>query len=254
MTGHRFPPKHTAHASIAKVSSRLMSMLVRRAQSRCEMSDRGTPSLPAIAWLQPSDAHPGSAGEKLVGPCSTLYMDEISTGLDSSTTFLIVKCIRNFVHMAQGTVLMALLQPAPEVYDLFDDIMLLCEGESPPPLQEGADVNQPRMEPTVALACWRIGRRRVQIYPEVKAHPMVPFLCRTGLKCSYSRSGLQKIGLSANGQAPNAAAGQVVFHGPKDEAMPFFNSLGFELPGRKGIADFLQEVTSEKDQKVGDSL
>lgn len=29
----------------------------------------------------------------------------------------------------QGTVLMALLQPAPEVYDLFDDIMLLCEGE-----------------------------------------------------------------------------------------------------------------------------
>ena len=28
----------------------------------------------------------------------------------------------------QGTVLMALLQPAPEVYDLFDDIMLLAEG------------------------------------------------------------------------------------------------------------------------------
>lgn len=40
-------------------------------------------------------------GEKLVGPCSTLFMDEISTGLDSSTTFLIVKCIRNFVHMTQ---------------------------------------------------------------------------------------------------------------------------------------------------------
>lgn len=58
-------------------------------------------------------------------------MDEISTGLDSSTTYLIVKCIRNFVHMAQGTVLMALLQPAPEVYNLFDDIMLLCEGEPP---------------------------------------------------------------------------------------------------------------------------
>lgn len=28
----------------------------------------------------------------------------------------------------QGTVLMALLQPPPEVYNLFDDIMLLCEG------------------------------------------------------------------------------------------------------------------------------
>ena len=40
-------------------------------------------------------------GEKLVGPCNTLFMDEISTGLDSSTTYLIVKCIRNFVHMNQ---------------------------------------------------------------------------------------------------------------------------------------------------------
>lgn len=28
-----------------------------------------------------------------------LYQDEISTGLDSSTTYLITKCIRNFVHM-----------------------------------------------------------------------------------------------------------------------------------------------------------
>lgn len=72
--------------------------------------------------------HTCVTGEKLVGPCNTLFMDEISTGLDSSTTYLIVKCMRNFVHMAQGTVLMALLQPAPEVYELFDDIMLLCEG------------------------------------------------------------------------------------------------------------------------------
>lgn len=35
---------------------------------------------------------------------------------------------QNFAAV-QGTVLMALLQPAPEVYDLFDDIMLLCEGK-----------------------------------------------------------------------------------------------------------------------------
>ena len=30
--------------------------------------------------------------------------------------------------------------------------------------------------------------------------------------------------------------------------MPFFNLMGFQLPKRKGIADFLQEVTSRKDQ------
>ena len=71
---------------------------------------------------------PGSAGEMMVGPKKTLFMDEISTGLDSSTTFQIVKCMGDFVHLREGTVLMSLLQPAPEVYNLFDDIMLLSEG------------------------------------------------------------------------------------------------------------------------------
>lgn len=41
-------------------------------------------------------------GEMIVGPKSTLFLDEISTGLDSSTTHLIVKCARNFVHMSQA--------------------------------------------------------------------------------------------------------------------------------------------------------
>jgi ABC-type multidrug transport system ATPase subunit len=35
----------------------------------------------------------------MVGPAKTLFMDEISTGLDSSTTYLIVRCIRNYVHL-----------------------------------------------------------------------------------------------------------------------------------------------------------
>lgn len=36
--------------------------------------------------------------------------------------------------------------------------------------------------------------------------------------------------------------------------MDFFESCGFACPERKGIADFLQEVTSRKDQKVQPSL
>lgn len=99
----------------------------------------------------------------IVGPRKTLFMDEISTGLDSSTTFLIVKCIRNFVHQMEATVLMALLQPAPETFELFDDLVLLAEGH-------------------------------------------------------------------------------VVYEGPREDVLEFFQSLGFQLPPRKGIADFLQEV------------
>ena len=65
----------------------------------------------------------------IVGPTKTLFMDEISTGLDSSTTFQIVKCLQQIVHLTEATVLMSLLQPAPETYDLFDDIILLSEGQ-----------------------------------------------------------------------------------------------------------------------------
>lgn len=37
----------------------------------------------------------------MVGPAKTLFMDEISTGLDSSTTYLIVRCIRNYVTLLE---------------------------------------------------------------------------------------------------------------------------------------------------------
>ena len=70
-----------------------------------------------------------SAGEMIVGSKKVLFADEISTGLDSSTTYQIVKCMRNFVKMRRATVLMSLLQPAPETFDLFDDVMLLAEGQ-----------------------------------------------------------------------------------------------------------------------------
>ncbi|CAI5480135.1 unnamed protein product [Closterium sp. Yama58-4] len=110
-----------------------------------------------------------TTGISLVGGKQVLLMDEISTGLDSSTTFLITRCLRHLTHLHAATMLVALLQPAPETYELFDDVLLLSEGH-------------------------------------------------------------------------------VVFHGPREHVLPFFSRLGFECPARKGEADFLQEVTSMKDQ------
>lgn len=66
-----------------------------------------------------------------MGPKKTLFLDEISTGLDSSTTFQITRTLREFSHLRAATMLVALLQPTPETYDLFDDIMLLSEGTAP---------------------------------------------------------------------------------------------------------------------------
>ncbi|CAA2949075.1 ABC transporter G family member 36-like [Olea europaea subsp. europaea] len=111
-----------------------------------------------------------TTGEMIVGPTKTLFMDEISTGLDSSTTFQIVKCLQQVVHLTEATILMSLLQPAPETFELFDDIILLSEG-------------------------------------------------------------------------------QIVYQGPREHVLEFFESCGFKCPERKGTADFLQEVTSRKDQE-----
>jgi ABC-type multidrug transport system ATPase subunit len=39
------------------------------------------------------------------------------------------------------------------------------------------------------------------------------------------------------------AKGRIIYHGPRNEALSFFEECGFKCPERKGIADFLQEVT-----------
>ncbi|OQU85489.1 hypothetical protein SORBI_3004G254100 [Sorghum bicolor] len=108
-------------------------------------------------------------GEMLVGPAKAFFMDEISNGLDTSTAYQIINTIRNSIKILGGTALIALLQPPPETYELFDDIVLLSEG-------------------------------------------------------------------------------QIVYQGPRENILEFFEALGFKCPERKGVADFLQEVTSRKDQ------
>ncbi|GMH17672.1 hypothetical protein Nepgr_019513 [Nepenthes gracilis] len=111
-----------------------------------------------------------TTGEMLVGPAKALFMDEISTGLDSSTTFQIVNSLRQTVHILNGTAVISLLQPAPETFNLFDDIILLTDG-------------------------------------------------------------------------------LIVYQGPRENVQEFFEHMGFRCPERKGVADFLQEVTSKKDQQ-----
>lgn len=59
---------------------------------------------------------------------NVLLMNEISTGLDSATTYSVVELLRNTTHSLHLTTLVSLLQPSPEVYNLFDDVILLANG------------------------------------------------------------------------------------------------------------------------------
>ena len=65
----------------------------------------------------------------LVGPATALFMDEISNGLDSSTTHQIIMYMRHSTHALEGTTVISLLQPSPETYELFDDVILMSEGQ-----------------------------------------------------------------------------------------------------------------------------
>ena len=64
--------------------------------------------------------------------------------------------------------------------------------------------------------------------------------------------GKKRQGICRFQEPPGFCAGNLVFHGPREDVVPYFQSLGFYVPERKAVSDFLQEVTSKKDQKVGD--
>ncbi|KAI8531783.1 hypothetical protein RHMOL_Rhmol11G0162400 [Rhododendron molle] len=70
-----------------------------------------------------------TTGEIIIGPTRALFMDEISNGLDSSTAYQVIACLQQLAHVTDATILVALLQPAPEIFDLFDDIILMAEGK-----------------------------------------------------------------------------------------------------------------------------
>ncbi|KAG2769155.1 hypothetical protein PC129_g17166 [Phytophthora cactorum] len=70
-----------------------------------------------------------TTGEMEFGLKYVTLMDEISTGLDSAATFDIITTQRSVARKFNKTVVIALLQPAPEVVALFDDILILNAGE-----------------------------------------------------------------------------------------------------------------------------
>jgi len=67
-------------------------------------------------------------GEMLITNARILALDEITNGLDSAVAYDINKSIREWAQLTQATVITALLQPTPETYELFDNVVLLMDG------------------------------------------------------------------------------------------------------------------------------
>ena len=92
----------------------------------CADTAVGTPMLRGISGGQKKRV---TTGEMAVGPVKAIFADEISTGLDSNTTYTIARALRNLAHVMDATIVVGLLQPAPETFELFDDVILLASGK-----------------------------------------------------------------------------------------------------------------------------
>ena len=68
-------------------------------------------------------------GELLITNSRAYFLDEVSTGLDSAITFHIFNALRSYCREFGSSVVTALLQPTPETYGLFDEVVLLRDGE-----------------------------------------------------------------------------------------------------------------------------
>ncbi|ETV98201.1 hypothetical protein, variant 1 [Aphanomyces invadans] len=67
-------------------------------------------------------------GEMLTGRSPVLVLDEYTTGLDTTVATDITQKLRDMCKAVQYTVVTALLQPPPEVFALFDNVLILTEG------------------------------------------------------------------------------------------------------------------------------
>ena len=52
----------------------------------------------------------------------------VTTGLDAAVAFRIFAYLREFARIGNTSVVAALLQPSPELYQLFDSIVLIKDG------------------------------------------------------------------------------------------------------------------------------
>ncbi|KAG1698458.1 hypothetical protein DVH05_015000 [Phytophthora capsici] len=108
-----------------------------------------------------------TTGEMTVAIKRIQLLDEISTGLDSAATYDICKSMKSAARNFNTTVVISLLQPSPEVFELFDDVLLMNEGT-------------------------------------------------------------------------------IMFHGKREDAVPYFEQMGFHCPPRKDVADFLLDLGTNK--------
>ena len=118
--------KHVDDPDVAKAMQRRVDTMIELLSlQECQDTYLGNDLIRGVSGGQRKRV---SVGEVLVTNARAILLDEFSTGLDTSTTFDITDALRAWTRVLNGVLVAAMLQPTPEVYSLFDDILLLREG------------------------------------------------------------------------------------------------------------------------------
>lgn len=94
--------------------------------SECQNTIVGSGSLRGVSGGQKRRV---TLGEMLMLPRKIQFLDAISNGLDAATTHDIVLALKYVTHAVGLTTVISLLQPAPDVFYAFEDLILMADGE-----------------------------------------------------------------------------------------------------------------------------
>ncbi|GFH33351.1 ABC transporter domain-containing protein, partial [Haematococcus lacustris] len=70
-----------------------------------------------------------SLGMEMVTNPSILFLDEPTSGLDSFTAYKVVRILSSVAYKYGRTIICTIHQPSSEVFNIFDDTIILAEGQ-----------------------------------------------------------------------------------------------------------------------------
>uniref|UniRef100_A0A182XDB9 ABC transporter domain-containing protein n=2 Tax=gambiae species complex TaxID=44542 RepID=A0A182XDB9_ANOQN len=176
-----------------------------------------------------------------------LFLDEPTTGLDSSSSLYTIKLLQGLAREGR-TIVCTIHQPSATVYEMFDHVYVLAEGHC---VYQGSALNTVPYLRSVGLHC--------------PAYHNAADYCN-GLDSSSSLYTIKLLqGLAREGRTivctihqPSAtvyemfdhvyvlAEGHCVYQGSALNTVPYLRSVGLHCPAYHNAADYLLEVTNKE--------
>ena len=114
------------HLSFREKLERVEEVISELGLTRVKNTKVGTPLIRGISG---GERRRCSIGVELIRRPKLLFADEITSGLDSHSSYIIIKLLRDIARNKCCSVIMTIHQPSSPTFKLFDGLMLLSKGQ-----------------------------------------------------------------------------------------------------------------------------